>query len=336
MNNLLNKYLFTSFSATFFPIFITLYIITSIIFLVKVAALTSIIQINFLELIELYSYSVPHILFYTLPISYFIGLTLSIAKLADENELIVLTSFGLNPLKIIKVFLPITFIVSITILIISLGLYPKAYQLKQQFLNIKKQEAKFNIKPSEYGQQFGSWLIYVDKETKEKYIDVTLLKIDKNKDTFISSNFATLTNSSNALQMKLSNGKSFVISDNIMQVDFEEMILSNKIHSIEQIKSFSDIILYWSDIDINKDKKHKFIFKILISIFPFISLFFIVTLGYFNPRYNSNHATSISSAIVITYIILAKSTQANIEYILPIAWIVISYLYYFFTTRKLY
>ncbi len=336
MNNLLNKYLFMSFSTTFFPIFITLYIITSIIFLVKVATLTSIIQINFFELLELYSYSIPHILFYTLPISYFVGLTLSIAKLADDNELIVLTSFGLNPTKIIKIFLPITFVVSIILLIVSLGLYPKAYQQKQQFLNIKKQEAKFNIRPSEYGQQFGSWLIYVDQEANNIYKDVTLLKIGKNKDTFISSNYATIENLSHSLQMKLSHGKSFIISDSIRQVDFEEMLLNNKTSSIQQIKSFTDIIEYWNDIDKNNNKKKEFIFKILISIFPFISLFFIITIGYFNPRYNSNHAASLSSVVVVIYIILANSSQNHIVYILPIFWIIISYGYYFFSTKKLY
>jgi len=103
---LLKKYLLINFSQTFFPIFLTLYSITSIIFLVKIASLTSIIQINFFELLELYLYSVPTILFYTLPISIFVSLSLTLSKLSSEYELIVITSFGLNPIKILKIFLP--------------------------------------------------------------------------------------------------------------------------------------------------------------------------------------------------------------------------------------
>jgi lipopolysaccharide export system permease protein len=34
---------------------------------------------------------------------------ITLAKLSNEYELIVLTSFGLNPIKIMKMFFPITF-----------------------------------------------------------------------------------------------------------------------------------------------------------------------------------------------------------------------------------
>ena len=99
---LLKKYLLIKYSETFFPIFLTLFTITSIIFLVKIASLTSVIQINFFELLELFSYSAPKILFYTLPISVFVSLVLTLSKLSSEYELIVITSFGLNPIKILK------------------------------------------------------------------------------------------------------------------------------------------------------------------------------------------------------------------------------------------
>ena len=67
-NNLLKKYLLRIYSDTFFPIFSTLFVITSIIYLVRISTLTSVMQINFLELLELYAYIIPTILFYTFPI----------------------------------------------------------------------------------------------------------------------------------------------------------------------------------------------------------------------------------------------------------------------------
>ena len=102
MHQKLKKYLMTTYSQSFFPIFLTLYVITSIVYLVKIASLTSIIQINFLELLELYGYTIPTILFYTLPITIFVALALTLSKLSSEYELIVITSFGLNPIKILK------------------------------------------------------------------------------------------------------------------------------------------------------------------------------------------------------------------------------------------
>jgi lipopolysaccharide export system permease protein len=338
--SLLNKYLFNIFSAVFFPIFLTLYIVTSIIFLVKIATLTSIIQINFLELLQLYSYSIPHILFYTLPISYFIALSLSIAKLSKDDELIVIISFGLNPTQLIKIFLPITIMISILLLIISLGLRPKADYLRSAFLNIKKQESQFNIKASEYGQQVGSWLIYVDKEKKQKFQDITLLQFDKNKDNFISAKYAFMENKSNFLNLHLIDGKSFVISDNIQQVDFKQMILQHTIAEIKNIKSFNDIVMYWSNRKTNFKKSKDFSFRILISLFPLLSLYFILTFGFFNPRYDANKTAISSTIVTIIFVVLASKMSSkypnDVLYALPLGYFLISYLSYFFTIKRSY
>jgi len=338
--NLLEKYFFSIFSATFFPIFLTLYIVTSIIFLVKIASLTSIIQMNFVELLQFYSYSIPHILFYTLPISYFIGLALSVAKLSKEDELIVITSFGLNPTKIVKIFFPITVMVSILLLVTSLGLRPKADYLRSAFLNIKKQESQFNIKASEYGQQIGSWLIYVDKEKEQRFQDITLLQLEKDKDTFISANYAFMENKINSLNLNLIDGKSFTISTNIQQVDFEKMILNHTTSKAQNIESLNDIVLYWSDRKTNLGKSEDFSFRILVSLFPLLSLFFILFLGFFNPRYSSGKTAVSSSIITIIFIILASKMSSkypnDVLYALPFGYFLLSYFSYFFTTRKLY
>jgi len=336
----LEKYLFRVFSSTFFPIFLTLFIVTSIIFLVKIASLTSVIQVNFTELIQLYSYSIPHILFYILPISYFIGLSLSISKLSKEDELIVITSFGLNPIKIIKIFLPATIILCIVLLIVSLGLRPKSDYLKESFLNIKKQDAQFNIKASEYGQKIGSWLIYVDSKSKNTFNKITLLQLEKDKDTIISSNFAHINNKNNIMSINLKDGKSFSISDSIKQINFDEMILSHTIPQAQNIKSLNDIIMYWDDRKDNLNKSSNFSFRILLSLFPLLSLFFIIVFGFFNPRYTSNKTTIYAAATTISFIILASKLSTkypnDILYALPIFWFVLSYLMYHFTIKGRY
>ncbi len=337
---LLNKYIFSIFSHTFFPIFLTLYIITSIIFLVKMASLTSVIQIDFLELMQLYSYSMPTILFYTLPISYFISMALAISKLSTEYEMIVITSFGLNPTKIIKSFLTTTISISLLLLVVSLGLIPKTKALKDIFLNTKKQEVQFNIKASEYGQQLGSWMIYINKEKDGEFHDITLLQLNNSTDTLVSASTATMSNSNNNLTLKLQDGKSFLIADTLQQIDFKEMFLTSPMTQVSNIKSLNDIISYWDDRKLDLNKSKHFTFYILISLFPLISLFFIIAIGYFNPRYNTNYTTFLSSIVVVTFVIIANQLALRYPntslYTFPIIWIFISYIYYFLTTRKLY
>lgn len=131
----LKGYLLSQLGNSFFPIFLGLFFITSIIFLVRIASLTSVVTINFLELGTLYSYVIPNILFYTLPVSFFISLVITLSKLSSEYELIVITSFGLNPKNILKIFLPVTFIISVSLLIISLGLIPKTKYLTNKLMD---------------------------------------------------------------------------------------------------------------------------------------------------------------------------------------------------------
>ncbi len=337
---LLKKYILLNYSQTFFPIFLTLYIITSIIFLVKIAALTSIIQINFIELLLLYSFSVPTILFYTMPLSIFVSLSLALSKLSSEYELIVITSFGFKPFKIIKLILPSLILSTVLLLVISLALIPKAEYLKKTFLNVKKTEAQFNIKASEYGQEFADWLIYVDKEDKGLYKNIVLLKTDDTKDTFIISKLATMKNENLSLSLNLQTGKAITIEDNINQIDFERMVISDRIKISDNINTFQDLLLYWKDIDTSKSKEAKFTFAILNSLLPLLSIFFIIYIGYFNPRYEKNNSTSLSLVLTIIYIVithkLSKQYGLTVLAYLPAIWLVLGYIIYSFKTKKTY
>ena len=333
-NNILKKYLNKTYSNTFFPIFLTLFTITSIIFLVKIASLTSIIQINFLELLELYSYNVATILFYTVPISIFISLGLSLAKLSGEYELIVITSFGLNPLQILKMFLPLLLWSSILILVISLTIIPKSIFLKDTFLLNKKTEAQFNIKANEYGQQFGSWLIYVEKENNGLYEDIVLYQQKSTEDVFIISKYARLNNMKTSLNLSLNDGKVLKVGGKVSQIDFKRMVLNNELEQTKNINTFNDLLVYWSD------KEEKLVFNILSSLFPLISAFFIIYIGFFNPRYNKNYSTVIGILVTITFVVLTKELSKELYidglYYFPILWIIIGYLFYRYKIKPYY
>ncbi len=336
----LKQYLYSQLAITFFPIFLGLYFITSIVFLVKIASLTSIITINFFELFTLYSYVVPQIIFYTMPISFFISLVLTLAKLASEYELTVITSFGLNPIKILKIFLPITLLLSIALLVVSVGLIPKTKFLTKQFLDIKKKEANFNIKASEFGQKFGDWLIYINNEKDRTYNDVKLFKTQDNKDQFILSKSAVLNNDKGDLSFKLKDGKAFFIDEKeLNQVNFESMHINDSIAD-SKLGVFTNTYDFWetqikkgSDID-------DLTFFILTSVFPLISLFLVITFGYFNPRYEKNRAVAYSLVAVVFYYILVKSISDKIFlhalYTIPTIWIVCTYILYTRTIKKEY
>ncbi|MCT7534654.1 LptF/LptG family permease [Aliarcobacter cryaerophilus] len=336
----LSNYLHSQLAISFFPIFLGLFFITSVVFLVKIVSLTSVIKMNFIELSSLYLYTVPQILLFTLPISYFLSLVISISKLSSEYEMTVITSFGVGPLNIVKKLLPITLLISIALLVITLGLIPKAKYLMNSFIDYKKNEANFNIKESEFGQKFGDWLIFIEKKEDNIYKNVKLFKKENNKEELIVSETAILENKKGNLTFKLFNGKIFIIDDSeLNEIDFETMYI-NEIVNNQQILVFSTSLNYWIlSLEYNLDND-SFVFFILTSIFPLISLFLVVTFGYFNPRYEKNRAVAYSIGAVILYYVLIKYIGDRLFlhslYIIPTIWIIASYILYSKTIKKEY
>lgn len=337
---LLTKYFSLTLGQTFFPLFFTLYSITSIIALVKIASLTSIITMNFMELLYIYSLNIPNILLYTLPITFFIAVTLNISKLSSEYETIVLTSFGLSPINILKLLIPISILMTLALLILTFITMPKAKYLELSFITIKKQNAQFNIKPSEYGQTFGPWNIYVEKKLDNNYKNITLLQPQETSDTIIIAKDATIQNNLNTLKLNLENGSAIVISDHIKQIDFEKMSINNFLPKAKQINSINDLIIYWSNVQEDRAKLKMLMKNIFLSILPIISLVFYIALGYYNPRYQKNKAAIISIALIIFYVVLmsnfASMRDLKLLIVLPSIWILISIVLYRMKVRPYY
>lgn len=336
----LKQYLHSQLAITFFPIFLGLFFITSVIFLVKIAALTSIITLNFAELFTLFTYAIPQIVFFTMPISFFLSLVICLAKLAGEYELTVITSFGLNPVNILKIFAPLTLLLSAMLLVISVGLIPKTKFLTKQFLDKKKKEANFNIKPSQFGQKFGDWLIYIDGKDDKVYDQVKLFKTEKKEDQFVVSKTAILDNENGSLSFRLIDGKAFVINEKeFNQIEFKSMYINDSIAD-SKLEIFTDSLSFWennirNDVDIDD-----LTFYVLTSLFPLISLFLVITFGYFNPRYEKNRAVFYSLIAVVLYYVLIKLVGDKILlhalYVIPTIWIFGTYLLYSRTIQKEY
>jgi lipopolysaccharide export system permease protein len=295
---------------------------------------------DFSELFRLYAYVIPQILFYTMPISFFLSLVITLAKLSSEYELTVITSFGLNPINILKIFLPITLLLSALLIVVSVGLIPKTKFLTKQFLDVKKKEANFNIKASEFGQKFGDWLIYISGKDNKIYNDVKLFKTEANKDQFILSKTAILDNDKGNLSFKLEDGKAFIIDDKeLNQIDYKSMYINDSIAD-SKIGIFTNTYTYWKKNIENNVDLDDLTFFVLTSLFPLVSLFLVITFGYFNPRYEKNRAVFYSLLAVVLYYVLIKIIGDKILlhalYIIPIIWLIGTYILYSQTIKKEY
>ena len=120
--NKVNSYILKNFTNTFVSIFFTLFFMASIILFIRISKITSVIKLDFFELGKLYIYMLPNILMYTLPVTFFIGIVISLFKMSKENEMTVLFSLGYSPRKIAKFYFRFSFLITIALLLNSIFL----------------------------------------------------------------------------------------------------------------------------------------------------------------------------------------------------------------------
>ncbi len=300
----ISKYILKNFIESFNPIFFTLFFMVSIIYFIKIAQITAIIKVTFLELGELYLFILPRIIIYTFPLVFFIAITLSLVKMSKDNEISVIFSFGVSPNKIVKIFFTLSLITSLFLLINALFLVPVSKQLYKNFVDIKRAEAKLNITAMEFGQKFSNWLVFINKSNKQNsFQDIIMYSKDKNKEDFIIANSAVIKNTKGALNLNLQNGKAFVIEKNaIKQTDYKIMkIYNNKNLEITQSKG---VLAYWFKALKDKGRAKDFATFILISIFPLFAFLIAISIGIFNPRYEKNNAYAYIFATIFSYYVI--------------------------------
>jgi lipopolysaccharide export system permease protein len=324
----LKKYLRDSLFILFVSIFLPLFTIASIIFLIKLATYTAVIQLSILDMGKLYLYTLPEILFYIFPLSFFVAATLTLFKLSNDNEIVVIFSLGVKPRLIISAFLKPALFLSIILILNFLFVFPHAKVLYKNFITYKTSQAKFNLSASKYGNRLGNWLLYIGKENENKtYSDVVLFNIKKTEEILIAAKKAELVNESGILRLKLSNGEGYNYSkEKFTQINFETMYINDSVQT--DLREYKSAYKYW----LNPDKHKKFIINTLLSVFPIISLFLALSIGIVHTRHQKAKVYLYLFAGVLTYHALTIGLAQHMGFysiaVLIIVWLITTYIMY--------
>lgn len=326
------KYIVANLSSLFISIFMPLFFTASIIFLIKLATYTAVIELNLWEMTKLYLFVLPEILFYTLPISFFIAATLAIFKLSNDNEMIVFFSLGIRPIVIIRALfkpaLALFGVLSLNFLI----LFPHTDVISTNFLLYKKSEAKFNLSASEFGNSFGDWLLYLGEEHEDgSFGDVFLFNKKEKEEVLIFAQEAQLMNEGGILRLELKNGEGYSYStQKFSQVNFETMYI-NDVMSVKQ-REYETPLEYWRSDIRAKRKKKALITNSLLSFFPLISLFLILSIGTVQARHQKSYVYLYLFVSVLIYYAISLGLQSLLGYMLiPVmitSWLLVTYFIY--------
>ena len=329
-------YITTNFTKSFLTIFLPFFLIISLVYLVKIAALTSQIKLTFGELLTLYSYSVPDIVFYTLPLSFIAALTNVLIKLSTDNELIALYALGMRSNKILRGLLVISALFSLLLLVISFLAMPMSKQLYKSFKQEKKAEAKLNIVPGKLGQKFGEYYIYVKEKKDDKtFIDLVIYnRTDMTNEQFFAAKTGYLNKHHGRTSLLLNDGYGYTYSkDTLQQAKYKTLEAFDT--TKKKAYHFEDTIAYWKQAPHDSRIRHRLFFFLFVSLIPLLSLYAVAAFSMINPRYQSNHSFVTIFATTLIFYLIASSLEKWGTVPMVIAAILISFGggYYLFQKR---
>ena len=330
---ILQKYLIKNLSSLFLSIFMPLFAIASVIFLIKLATFTAVIQLNIWEMTKLYIFVLPQILFFILPITFFIAATLSIFRLSNDNEIVVFFALGIKPNFILKAFFKQALALSILLFLTYFILFPHVKVLAGNFISYKKSEAKFNLSASEFGHSFGDWLLYLGKNNQDgTYSEVFLFNKKKKEEILISAKKAEVVNDGGILRLKLHDGQGYIYSkDKFTQIDFKQMSINNTLTT--NFTKYRTTLDYWTS---NKErveaKRHMLITNTLLSFFPLLSLFLVVAIGVVHARHQKPRIyLYLFLGILLFYGMTISLQDILFFYTIPVVvgiWLLVTYTIY--------
>ncbi|MCX2682773.1 LptF/LptG family permease [Campylobacter sp. MIT 21-1685] len=285
---LIFRYILNHFLSTYISLFLVLFGIVSMVFFIQLARLTSSIEISFLDLLKLYGFMLPRILIFTLPISFFIALALTLFRLSKENESIVLFTLGFSPKILARFFLQIAGFVSALMLFIALVMVPIVFELQDNFITFKKTQVQFNYKTGEFGQKFLNWIVFIEKQENNTYQNIIMYhpkSQEGDKEQLIIAKQALAQRNEHGFAFKLLEGKmyNFENDGNVFMGEFDTFIVNTQINDGDlTIKKFYE---YWNDIHTNKKRAQEFVIYVTIALFPLASALFALSFGIVTYRY---------------------------------------------------
>ena len=307
----LSKYISENFTKAFLTIFLPLFFIGSLVSIVQLSSLTKFIQVDFFEMMRLYGYNLPAMLFYTIPISFLIAVTTVLLRLSTENELIALFALGFRSKDIVRRLLFSATLFSILLLLLSIVKMPQAEQQYRAFKIDKLREAKLNISPSKLGQKFGDFFVYLKSKDKTYMRDIVIYTKERDKsDRLFIAKEANIDNSNSIVSLVLNRGRGYTFDKkSLKMVEYEQMKIFQKIKG--KSYTYRDIREYWNRYAKNPKKRGKILFFIFISLIPIIALYIVASFSIINPRYQKSYAYPILGITILLLYIVATLLQKH-------------------------
>ncbi len=313
------RYILATFAKTYLLVFTPFFLIVSLVYIIQLSVLSSKVNMSANELLQLFSYMLPEIFFYTIPVSVIAALANTFGYLSAENELIALSSLAYSPKQILRFIFPTLLLFTILLLSITILLYPQMRQKFNDFKNQKIAEATLKIIPNKLSQSFGNYHVFVQhKYGNDTYKDVILYYQGGNGayQLFIAKK-GRIKNDGKSFALMLYDGIGETSnSQKVESLNYKQLNLYQYPHSSYSVIDTS--FEYWQKAKKDKGRRGELLYLIFISISILLSFGIIASITFYNPRHQKSLSTAISFVMIFLIYFTAILLKKQASYILLI------------------
>ncbi len=145
--------------------------------------------VNPIDALKIFSFAVPYLLGFILPLSFLLGILLVMGRLISDNEMTAISATGISPLRILNIFLILAAILALFIFLLNNRFIPTAhYNYRNYTSGVCSQSMANVIEPGVFLENFADYVIYVSDKEDNKLKNVFIYETDRvkgvNKVTF--------------------------------------------------------------------------------------------------------------------------------------------------------
>jgi lipopolysaccharide export system permease protein len=247
----------------------------------------------------------PDFITLLMPLSFFLGITLTISRLYAESEIYGYFSAGLSKISLIKFLIPQSIMFFLITLVLSLYIAPYTKELSSELISIDTFEEQFqSIEPKKVIKFVDkNGFIYVEEKNDKTFRKVTTVISNEGTSSLVIANEMSFNDLGSSLDLKFKNGSLHqgILEDEVKIISsFGELKLplDKEITKIKDL-SLSKLFDYSSN-----SSNSEILWNISIPITIFVLLILGVTMSKVEPRQGRLSVMLPAIAIYILYLSL--------------------------------
>ena len=226
----------------------------------------------------------PDFISLLLPLSFFIGILITVSRLYADREIYAYFSTGISPITLIKFIFPQAIIYMVFTLILSLYIAPVSKQVSNELLKVDTFEEQIaSLSPGEIVSIKGSKSFITVSENNEAYLKNVIFFNDDGKDSIlISSDILSISSSQLDYELLFKDGS---LTASIFSDD-PKIISSFKNFKFPLANNQTDAVTSFENIfsSINIDDPLGFQWSISLSITIIVLMVIAIYIGKVEPR----------------------------------------------------